>query len=821
MRVISFLLSAIFTGGLVYLLDNPIPLNGSKTPRLGFFLSPQHGFWKNAETGNHFSDALNLAGLTDKAEVYFDERLVPHIYSTNTTDAYFIQGYLHARFRLWQMEFQVMAAGGRLSEIMGDSSGGTHFLGIDRFFRRLGMVAAAEKAAEAISEDPEVSAACEAYTAGANAWIENLTPADYPLEYKLLNYAPEPWSLLKTCLLLKYMSFDLAGYEEDMEKTYMRQILSSMQYEMLFPLTQDSLQPIVPLEYGYPKVQNFSIPPAGSDSNYLSFMKEQTTPGTALKPNKRNGSNNWAVAGNKTLSGRPILCNDPHLGLNLPALWYEMQVHTPDYNAYGVGFPGSPCVIIGFNQHCAWGFTNAERDVRDYYEITFKDASRNEYLYNGKWLPTTWRIEKIKCNGKPDFIDSIAYTHFGPVMYEPTFPDKTSTGKYLACRWKAHDKSNELRTFYKLNYAKNFEDYTNAISTYTCPSQNMLFATRTGDIAICQQGVFPAKWRRQGDFIMPGQDSTYNWQYSIPDTMNIIMHNPSRGFVSSCNQYPYLPQAYPFYLNGTYSYYRGQLTNRLLGSDNTFTVEKMQKLQTNDYNLMAETAMPLLLKYMQNVSLNEREQKLFEVIKKWDYVNDSSSVGATIFYVWRNELMKLVYRDELPDSPYLLPLPEETTLFKGLKDSVYIFADNIHTQQRENSYDIVRQAFTNTSNFLEPYIKKNNLTWGHFKDGGVYHLLKLPALSKLHINSGGGNDIINAFHDTHGPSWRMVIELTDDINAYGIYPGGQSGNPGSKYYTNFIDDWAQYKYYKLELMDADAARLHSKHTGQIIFTKLN
>lgn len=815
MRILYFAISLAITVGLIYVLNTPLPVNGGKTPRLGYFLSPQQGFWRSAEKEAAFNESISLPALNGKASVYFDERLVPHIYAEHTNDAYFIQGYLHARYRLWQMEFQVMAAGGRLSEIMGDSSNGTNFLGIDKFFRRLGMVWAAEKAAEAISEDPEIKAACDAYTAGANAWIEQLTPATFPLEYKLLDYAPEKWTLLKSCLLLKYMSYDLSGYEEDFERTNARSVLTKLQYDLLFPFTQDSLQPIVPKEYGYPAIKNNSIIPAGADSAYFNYVKPAAPAG--IKPNKRNGSNNWAVAGTKTQSGRPILCNDPHLGLNLPALWYEMQVQTPEYNAYGVGFPGSPCVIIGFNDQCAWGFTNAERDVRDYYEITFKDSSRNEYLFNGTWMPTNWRDEKIVIKGKPDHIERVPYTIFGPVMYDAAYADKMNSGKNYACRWKAHDKSNELRTFYKLNYAKSYADYKDALSTYTCPSQNMVFASRTGDIAICEQGIFPAKWWRQGEFLMPGTDSSYAWQYNIPDTMNIIMQNPARGFVSSANQYPYAPESYPFYLNGTYSYFRGHLINRILTAGSNITVGDMQQLQTNNYNLMAEKALPVFMRYMRQEDLTANERSYLEKLNAWNRVNDAGSEAATVFYTWMQEVMKATYSDELDNTKMPMPWPDEITLIAGIGDSAYVFADDIRTPDREYSGQQIIAAFKNAINSLKDASANNKLAWGQYKAGRVSHLLDIPALSRLHINTGGGNDIINAFYNTHGPSWRMVVELTDQVNAYGIYPGGQSGNPGSRYYDDAISTWADYKYHKLELLTAAQAKQKSTAIGSIEF----
>jgi penicillin amidase len=197
------IISAILTIGLIVLLNMQLPVGGSKSPPLGLFLSPQRGVWQNAEaTDKDFNSNLKFPNLTGKVDVYFDERLVPHVYAEDERDAYFVQGYLHAKFRLWQMEFQTHAAAGRLSEIMGDSSNGTNFLKIDRFFRRIGMVYAAEQSLKQSEADPITKNETDAYTAGVNAYVASLRPGQIPTEYKLLNYEPEKWTNLKTQLFL-------------------------------------------------------------------------------------------------------------------------------------------------------------------------------------------------------------------------------------------------------------------------------------------------------------------------------------------------------------------------------------------------------------------------------------------------------------------------------------------------------------------------------------------------------------------------------------------------------------------------------------------
>ncbi|MFI5157200.1 MAG: penicillin acylase family protein, partial [Chitinophagales bacterium] len=447
MRLIPFLVSLTTTLVLIICLN----MQWGNIPPIGKFLSPQHGFWQNADpVDKDYSGNIQLPFLKGKAEVYLDDRLVPHVFADNEHDAYFIQGWLHARFRLWQMEFQVFAAAGRISELIGSKA-----LSHDREKRRLGMVFAAERSLKEIEKDSITKYACDAYTNGVNAYIDGLNESQLPIEYKLLNYKPEKWTNLKTALFIKYMSLELAGHEQDFEYSNAKAVFGWSDFEKMYPYSQDSLDPIVPKGTLYPPPALNVRPPTFADSLYLGRKTE--TKIERQTPDKNNGSNNWAVSGKRTKTGAPILCNDLHLGLNLPSIWFEMQISTLNMNVYGASFPGAPSIVVGFNDSCAFGFTNATRDVRDYYEIKFKDETHKQYLFNGKWLPTEFRYEQIAIKGEADFVDTVAYTLFGPVMYDRSFTGgRANPNAYYAVRWKAHDPSNELLAFNRLDHAKNY-----------------------------------------------------------------------------------------------------------------------------------------------------------------------------------------------------------------------------------------------------------------------------------------------------------------------------------------------------------------------------
>ncbi|MDR3712508.1 MAG: penicillin acylase family protein [Puia sp.] len=802
MRIVPFLISTAVTAGLIVGLNR----SWGPIPPLGSFFSPQHGFWQNADpVGKDYSENLVLPGLKEKATIYFDARLVPHVFADNSEDACYIQGYLHAKFRLWQMEFQVYAAAGRVSEILGRGPG-DGYLKFDRTMRRLGMVTGAEKAVAEIEKDSTTKKDCDAYTAGVNEYISRLKESELPLEYKLLNYRPEPWSNLKIALFMKNMAYELAGGEDDFEMTNAKSIFSKEDFAKLYPSLRDSLDPIIPKGTVFQKPSIDLKIPATVDSLYLGNRDSALV--WEHKPEKANGSNNWAVSGKKTLSGRPILCNDPHLGTNMPAIWYEMQIQTPAYNTYGVSFPGAPYVIIGFNDFCAWGVTNAERDVRDYYQVRFKDSTKREYWFDGQWKAADKRIEEIRINGQESFLDTVAYTVFGPVMYDNTFNGSSirRSDKYYAVRWTGDDPSDELSVFNNMRLAKTYDDYREAVRALSTPGQNFIFAAKDGDIAIRQQGSFPAKWKKQGLFVMPGEDSSYLWQATIPGDEAPALKNPERGFVSSANQPP-ADSAYPYYLGGDYPIYRGLIINRYLGRMDSITPRDMMKMQTDNYDVFAEMARPLLLRYLNESQLSMDEKKYLALFRDWDLRDDANEKAPIIFREWWSRFEDGVWSDEFSRTTLALKRPDESVLLEALlKDSTFSFVDNINTAAIESLRDVVTAAFIQSIPVLEAAEKEGRFQWAQYKDTWVRHLLRLPALSRMHVPIGGGANCINAANQFHGPSWRMIVQLTDKTEAYGVYPGGQSGNPGSPFYDDFIDKWAAGKYYPLWVMDRDDAR---------------
>jgi penicillin amidase len=794
MKYLVFSITLIINAALFYVLGTreilPLPL--------GSFLNMQEGIWQNAEpVAEDFSENLKLKGIKGAVNVYLDDRLVPHIFAEHETDAYFVQGYLHAKNRLWQMEFQTHAAAGRISEIVGEKA-----ITFDRNQRRIGMVYAAENALAAMENDPETKSSLDAYTAGINAFINALQKSKLPVEYKLLGYEPEQWSNFKSALFTKQMTNTLAGYDRDFEMTNALKLLGEENFQILYGQLPDSLYPVIPNGTVYNKPLAELLPPETADSLYFK-RKDSVAISEDFKPNPENGSNNWAVSGARTQSGKPILANDPHLGLTLPSIWYEIQIHTPNYNAYGVSFPGLPGVVIGFNDSISFGFTNAGRDVKDYYEIQFKDQQKQQYFFNNQWISTQRRIEKIKIKDAQTFMDTVAYTVFGPVTYDQSFKNALADNKAYALKWVAHDSSNILKMWLLLNRARNLNDYVEAITYFNAPGQNMIFASKAGDIAIQQQATFPLRWKDQGLFVMPGFDSSYMWKGYIPMEDNPRSFNPVEGYVSSANQRP-TDSTYPYFIPGSYEVYRAITINRKLASMYGITVDDMKSLQNDNYNVFAEMARPILLNYVNRAELDNDQKRFVSLIENWNLKNDPDEMAVVCFENWWDSLQTTVFKDELTDVQNSLMLPEKFVLLEALRrDTAFKFIDNIKTPEREDLNTQVTQALKKASMQLRSLQSEDKLKWSKFKNTTVYHLLKnnTTPFARSGLMNGGGKGIVNATQHDHGPSWRMIVEMTTPTLAYGIYPGGQSGNPGSRFYDDFIDDWTKGQYYKLFIMD--------------------
>jgi penicillin G amidase len=832
MRRFFAVLFLFITVGLIYVLDNAI----GKLPALGRLVDPVNGLWANAEpVSKDFSCDSKLSALKGNAQIWLDDRLVPHIRAANTHDLYYLQGFVHATFRLWQMEMQTRAAGGRISEVVGRGA-----LNFDREKRRLGMVYAAENSLKMMEADPETKVLLDAYTAGVNAFIGGLKYRDYPIEYKLMNFAPENWTNLKTALLMKYMADDLTGYTEDIQLTLLRDKLGAATLDLLFPEKIVGSTPVIPAgtQFGEASLQPVTKPdnavfPRFADAEKFAARgsKNEESDFNDIIPKRKHyndgiGSNNWAVGKTRTADSSAILCNDPHLGVNLPSIWYEVQLEMPGMNVYGVSLPGAPGVIIGFNDSLAWGFTNNYRDVKDYYTITYTDGAHTKYLIGGSERPVEKRLETIAIKGGTAFTDTVNYTVHGPVLYDDRFPEPTGFKKPLAVCWMAHRPSNEIKAVYSLNKATSYEGFVDAITQFTCPAQNMLYADRHGNIALWGQGQFVNKWRDQGKYIMNGADTGTLWKELIPMKENPNAYNPEQGFLSSANQ-NVTDTTYPYWYNGHFKELRAWRINQVLRSLTGATVKDMFALQQDNFSLLAANTLPLMVMNLSH-RLDSTELRYLHRLKGWNYSLDAESEAATIYQIWWHYLYNDIW-SSYPEMKTADFLPNEEVTAQLLKGGRLIFNDKgwglnenydkkyyekcgrivFDTTEKldaatvehpivvNNKVNPFVQSFKLATDSLKKLERTTGLQWYKVKNTAVKHLAKISPFGWERVKIGGWGNTVNAAKTDHAPSWRMVVKMGKEIEAYGTYPGGQSGNPGCRAYDDFITDWAAGKYYKI------------------------
>ncbi len=765
----------------------------SSIPPLGKFLDPFRGIWQNAETQSiQLPSQLTLPGLKEHVTVRFDQHQIPHITTQNDQDLYFAQGYVTAFHRLWQMDFQTYAAAGRIAEIVGLKA-----LDFDRLQRRKGNLYAANNALAQIKKNKTLHEMVQAYVAGVNAYIHSLSYKDFPLEYKLLDYRPEPWTLLKVALMMVQMIDDLCGGDNSIENTNALHQLGKEKFDFLFPAYFKQTEPVIPTNtpWKFKPIAIQAPPPSLPILQQPNQIKE-------TQSNRASGSNNWAVSGKKTVTGTPYLANDPHLVMQLPSIWYGMHLQSPTVNVFGGTIPGLPNVAVGFNESIAWGVTNAARNVKNWHVVDFKDETRQEYYYDDLLLKSQFVTEEIKIRGSGSFYDTVLYTHWGPVVYDDQFLGHEGQSN-LAMKWLGHHPGQELLAFYLLNRAKNFAEFERALQYYYVPSQNFALATTSNDIAMYVAGRVPVQWKDQGRFVMPGNTAAYEWQGFVPEDHSPKVLNPASGYVSSANERS-TDEHYPYhYHHYEEEHYRNRRANQVLSKMNTIDEKAMMQLQNDNHNLAAQEGLPLLLKHVNKNQLNKEQKIAYQTLLDWDYCNEVDQLAPSIFQAWQDQLNARLWKSlQNGQESTLIPCFYRTVeILKYYPNSPYLDLGHYATIG-----DLVHAAFIASVQALEAWeaTHQQPYRWGSYRRVFINHLANITPFSLDNIQISGGAHILNANEGNQGASMRLVVALGKQPKGWFIYPGGQSGNPGSPHYTSFVEPWRQGQYLPVAI-----------HTGKV------
>ena len=766
-------------------------------PALGPLLDPSRGVWGTANTAELPRSARAvIPGLADEVRVLYDDRRVPHVFASAVSDAYRALGYVVARDRLFQLELQTRATAGTLTELLGDG-----LLDADIRSRRLGLARAAERSWRELSEQPDVRESLRAYAEGVNAFIDGLSPGERPFEYHLLGAYPAAWKPAHTLYLMKRMGWILAYDPTELTKSRVAALAGRDAADALFPVHGPVQEPVFP--FSGPRYTEFNVPGPGqpdtASQRLLTVLQAASLragqlglPGRPASRMPVLGSNNWAVAASRSASGNALLAGDPHLNLSLPSIWYEAHLVVPGkLDVYGVTLAGVPGIVIGFNRDVAWSFTNNGADVMDYYREETDDRSApRAYRLDGEWKPLEMRVEEFRDpRGRVLATDTVLHTHRGPLF--------ASGGLSLSLRWTVLDSENELRALAAVARARTVHEWLEAMSGWYAPIQNGLVADGEGRIAIQSAGFYPRRPEgTRGDEIYDGTTRGADWlgSRSVP-----LAVDPGQGYLASANQEPVDPLQDSVYLGADWPPpWRALTINELLRDKELYSAADLEAFQSHATGVRSRVFRTVFLEAASRLEgragpdpdVNEAARLLAD----WNGDYSPDQAGPVLFEAAMDALEALLW-DELEDSAGIrVASPGTQITWALLSQPGSAWWDNGATAPREDRDALLGRALAGglerAKATLGP-VGADGWRWGDAAQFNIYHLLRIPALSRLGLSSVAGPGLLSPLSGdgTHGASWRMVVELGDTVMARGTYPGGQSGNPFSAAYDDRLDLW--------------------------------
>jgi penicillin amidase len=870
-------------------------------------------FWFTRRAHPRMSGEIVVEGIDAPVEVLRDENGVPHIYAETTRDLYFAQGFVHAQDRFWQMEFWRRAGSGRLSELLGAGA-----LSNDTFLRTMGFTEIAEQEYELLSDD--VRRALDAYAQGVNAYIEDRSPGELSLEHGLLalqgvDVDIEPWRPVHTLTWLKIMSYDLGqNLQTELDTLRLIRAVGTDLAAEYFPEYRDEMPRIVSASEMENSVSGSvgagrgsgtkpgiagragtaaNPAPAGapasgtrtaetsyrrtlaalaaalhSDDAASMFVGGAAPPsGVALGSGHGLGSNSWVVDGSLTVSGMPILANDPHLGIQMPSIWYEVGLHSEEenLNVAGYSFAGAPGVIIGHNDHVGWGVTNLAPDVQDVYLERINPADPTEYRVGNEWRDMEIRTEVIEVAGRstPEVI-RVRKTRHGPIITDlssnsrfrgfgidvPRVAADGLTLTELSLRWTALEPNRTMESVHRLNRATNFEEFRDAVSLFDVPSQNFVYADTEGNIGYQAPGLIPVRRNGTGRLPAPGWTDDYEWEGYIPFEELPYALNPEKGYIATANN-AVAPEDYPHLIATEFNH--GYRARRIVDMIETLagegiSVEDIERMHGDTYNISAEEVLPYLAEVdmsgdVPEATLPEEAPEVAAVtlerakvlLLSWNRRMERKSAGATLYALFFQNLVEAVFLDQVPqdlwmDSSRFTEGSRVQSVIAGLlerPDSVYW--DDLETpDRRETRDDILRRALfealiDGASLFDAPASewRWSEIHTAEFRhqtlgESGVGIIEWLFNRGPVGV-AGGMEQVLSADWNLSEPyevsilsSMRQILDFSDLDASRMIHTTGQSGHPFHRHYDDMIEPWADVAYHphRFSREAVEAGRVH-------------
>lgn len=729
-------------------------------------------------------------GLAAPVEIVRDEEGVPHLFAKSERDGAFAMGYVHAQDRLWQMEFQRRIAQGRLSEFLGERS-----YDVDRLMRTLGIARLSERIVARL--DHETVASLEAYAAGVNAFLD--TDPVLPVEFQVFRIKPERWKPADTMGWLLVMAWDLSSnWRIELARMRFAAKLGPGRVNEIIPPYPGDAAPEIP---DYRALYAELEPLAGA-------LLAATPP-----HEEAVGSNNWVVSGARSETGKPLLANDPHLGLQAPALWYLAHISTPSGNVVGGTLPGVPFVVLGRNDHIAWSFTTTNSDTEDLFIEKVVDG--DSYLTPTGKEKFEVREEAIGVGGEVRRI-KVRTTRHGPVISDvvKTAGDATPKGYVLALAWAALTEENAVaRAGFALNRAHGTEQFLAALREFTAPHQNVVYADDAGHVGFIAPARLPVRRadnEAMGRVPVPGWDAKYDWQGFLPFEEMPASRDPASGVIVTANQ-KITPEGYkPFVSADWFLPYRADRIEQMIAERPKHSMDSFARMQADVRSRLAVELLPFATAAQPASDAGRKAQAM---LAGWKGDMTMDAAAPLVFTAWYRELTRLVYADELGDlfnDSWDLRAAFMINVMHGV-DGQDRWCDDVRTPQRETCAMLTARAFDLAAADLEKrYGAPSSWRWGpeHTAAGDHRPLGLLPVLGELFnvspqtpgdsysvdVGAITIRDEARPYANRHAPSLRAIYDLADLDRSRYMHSTGQSGNVMSPWYSSFAQRWARVEY---------------------------
>ncbi len=795
---------------------------------------------------------LQIPGLDGEVRIYRDAYGIPQIYATTHHDLFFAQGFVHAQDRFWQMDFWRHLGAGRLAEMLGKP-----MLETDRFLRTLGWERIAEQELDLLGDDK--IAILDAYSAGVNEYLSMVSGPSLSLEYYFLDlinkdYQPAPWTPINSLTWAKAMAWDLrSNLDTEIDRALMLKTLPRNQLEMIYPPYPEDHPVIVP-GYQVRSAENKSTtiieePSTESITSLLSTVFLQLDASLSSLDQLSGGgfesvgSNSWAISGDLTDTGKPYLANDPHLGSQMPSIWYEVGLHCLEItdscqlNVAGFSFAGAPGIVIGHNDRIAWGFTNTGPDVMDLYIEKINPENPGQYLTPDGWVDLEIVRETIQVAGDEPVELEVYLSKHGPVIGSvyglEDFGEESGLAipeNYaLTLRWTALEPSCIFCSIWDINLAGNWEEFREATKEFAVPSQNLIYADVDGNIAYQMPGRIPIRVDgHYGMLPVPGWNDEYEWQGYIPFEDLPFTLNPSAGYIVTANN-AVVDESYPYLITKqwNYGFRASRIVTMLKSAQDPISLNDLKKMQGDNYDELAAILVPLILEqpYTDPDLLAAQD-----LLRGWDYQADLDSAPAALYMVFWQHFTDNAANDNLPgDFQIGVESRAKEIIRQLLAEPDNPWWNDTSTPEREYLEDILQLTLEESYKELVKSQGKDptGWQWGELHTVTFIHQVmdSFPfvrnTFNRGPFQTSGGNEIVNAtgwdpdnpYLVDWLPSMRMIIDLGNLDNSLSIHTTGQSGHAYHPHYIDMAELWRKIYYHP---MPWDFRRIQSQAEALLI-----